>query len=133
LQTQLISNHANVEGRMGISANSTYNNKKCWGLGVDQAYHNCLLYTGRLHELMTVKVFPQGEGPVNTVGGFYGEKKILRASLSEWKILRGEAPYQYVYNWNGEISSVVHQLDRYLYSELEGGYVKYLAVLQHME
>mmetsp|Transcript_10930 Transcript_10930/g.17806 ORF Transcript_10930/g.17806 Transcript_10930/m.17806 type:complete len:391 (+) Transcript_10930:73-1245(+) len=130
--TQLINNHANVEGRMGVAANATFNNKNCWGLGVDQAFHNYLLYSGRFHELMTVKLFPQGEGPVNTVGGFFGEKKILRASLAEWKLLRGEAPYQYVYNWNGEISSVVHQLDRFLYSELAGGYAKYLAVLQHI-
>jgi hypothetical protein len=89
-------------------------NKKCWGLGVDQAFHNYLLYTGAFTQLMSVRVFPQGEGPVNTVGGFYGEQKILRASLAEWKILRGEEGFKYVYNWNGEISSVVHQLDRYL-------------------
>lgn len=63
---------------------------------------------------MRVKVFQQGEGPVNTIGGFFGEKKILRALLSEWKILRGESPFKYVHNWNGEISPVVHQLDRYL-------------------
>ncbi|KAJ1427489.1 hypothetical protein B484DRAFT_450265 [Ochromonadaceae sp. CCMP2298] len=127
--TQLINNHAFVEGR---GTNTTSSDKNCWGLGVDQAFHNLLLYSGRLHELMTVKVFPQGEGPANTVGGFYGDQKILRASLAEWKILRGEAPYQYVHNWNGEISSVVHQLDRFLGAELEGGLVKYLAVLQHL-
>ena len=44
----------------------------------------------------------------------YTDPEILRASLAEWKILRGEEAYKYVYNWNGEISSVVHQLDRYL-------------------
>lgn len=88
--------------------------KKCWGLGVDQAFHNYLLYSGILTSLLNVKVFPQGEGPVNTLGGFFGDNKILRASLAEWKILRGEEGFKYIYNWNGEISSVVHQLDRYL-------------------
>lgn len=61
-----------------------------------------------------MKVFAQGEGPVNTVGGFYGDSKILRATLSEWRIVRGDEKFKYVYNWNGEISSVVHQLDRFL-------------------
>lgn len=93
---------------------ATLTNKKCWGLGFDQAVHNYLLYTGLLTQLMNVKVFPQGEGPVNTLGGFFGDAKILRASLAEWKIIRGEEAFKYVYNWNGEISSVVHQLDRYL-------------------
>lgn len=96
------------------SAATLLTNKKCWGLGVDQAFHNYLLYTGVYTQLMNVKVFPQGEGPVNTVGGFYGESKILRAALGEWKILRGEEGFKYVYNWNGEIASVVHQLDRFL-------------------
>jgi hypothetical protein len=44
----------------------------------------------------------------------YGSTKILRASLTEWRILRGEGKFKYVYNWNGEISPVVHQLDRFL-------------------
>lgn len=104
----------NVPSASGDIAATLGGNKKCWGLGVDQTFHNYLLYTGTFHQLMRVKVFPQGEGPVNTLGGFFGDSKILRASLAEWKILRGEEAYKYVYNWNGEISSVVHQLDRYL-------------------
>jgi len=59
-------------------------------------------------------MFAQGEGPVNIVGGFYGDDQILRKSLTEWRILRGEGKFKYVYNWNGEISPVVHQLDRFL-------------------
>lgn len=95
-------------------SNNLGGNKKCFGLGVDQTFHNYLLYAGEFHQIMRVKVFPQGEGPVNTLGGFFGDAKILRASLAEWKILRGEEAFKYIYNWNGEISSVVHQLDRYL-------------------
>lgn len=103
-----------VAGTVPIDVPSLAGNKKCFGLGVDQTFHNYLLYSGAFHQIMRVKVFPQGEGPVNTLGGFYGDAKILRASLAEWKILRGEEPFKYVHNWNGEISSVVHQLDRYL-------------------
>jgi hypothetical protein len=118
LQTQLIVEQGDAAVRVKQSrdpdAAKQLTNKKCWGLGVDQAFHNYLLYSGALQQHLAVKVFPQGEGPVNTLGGFYGESKILRASLAEWKILRGEEGFKYVYNWNGEISSVVHQLDRYL-------------------
>jgi hypothetical protein len=112
----LVSEQSSAAVRMQSAGNSSLalQNKKCWGLGVDQAFHNFLLDTGAFGQLMTVKLFPQGEGPVNTVGGFYGDSKILRASLAEWKILRGEDPFKYIYNWNGEISSVVHQLDRFL-------------------
>lgn len=115
----------------GINATGSAD-KHCYSFGMDQAFHNYLLYTHRIAQLLNIKVFDQGEGPVNTLGGFYGEKKILRALLSEWKILRGEAPYRYVHNWNGELSPVVHQLDRYLTSELKGGYSAHLAVFQHL-
>ena len=73
-----------------------------------------LLYSGVFARYLDVRLFQQGEGPVNIVGGFFGEKKLLRAFLAEWKVLRGEAPYKYIYNWNGELSPVVHQLDRFL-------------------
>lgn len=77
-------------------------------------FHNVLLYTDTFAKFMEVKILQQGEGPVNIIGGYYGDNKLLRAYLSEWKILRGDAPYKYIYNWNGEISPVVHQLDRFL-------------------
>ena len=86
----------------------------CLRHGVDQGFHNVLLYSGVFNRYLDIRLFQQGEGPVNIVGGFYGEKKLLRAFLAEWKILRGEAPYKYIYNWNGELSPVVHQLDRFL-------------------
>jgi len=60
-----------------------------------------------------VKVFPQGEGPVNNLGAFHGDKK-LKASLSDLRILRGEGKYKYIYNWNGELSPVIHQLDEFM-------------------
>jgi hypothetical protein len=51
---------------------------------------------------------------VNTVGAFFGERAILKWDLNEWKVLRGTAPNQYVANWNGDPSPVVHQADRFL-------------------
>jgi hypothetical protein len=90
------------------------NPANCLRFGVDQGFHNVLLYSHIFTEFLDVKVFQQGEGPANILGGFFGENKLLRAYLSEWKILRGEAPYKYVYNWNGEISPMVHQTDRFL-------------------
>ena len=88
--------------------------RKCLRFGADQAFHNVLLYSGVFGRYLDIRLFQQGEGPVNIVGGYFGEKKLLRAYLAEWKILRGEAPYKYIYNWNGELSPVVHQLDRFM-------------------
>jgi hypothetical protein len=93
---------------------ATIDNKQCLSFGVDQGFHNVLLYAHILSKYLDVRVIPQGEGPVNNIGGYFGEKKLLRAYLSEWKILRGETPFKYIYNWNGELSPVVHGLDRYL-------------------
>ena len=63
---------------------------------------------------MDIKVFQQGEGPVNTVGAFFGERAVLKFTLEQWKVLRGTAPNKYIYNWNGDISPVVHQADRFM-------------------
>jgi hypothetical protein len=62
-----------------------------------------------------VKLYQQGEGPVNTVGAFFGDRTLIKMSLEGLNILRGEAPNKRVYNWNGELSPVVHQLDRHMY------------------
>lgn len=109
----LITTQMNPEMR-GMYNETLPDDRNCLRFGVDQGFHNVLLYNNVFSKFLDVKLFPQGEGPANIVGGFFGEKKLLRAYLSEWKILRGEAPYKYVYNWNGEISPIVHQLDRFL-------------------
>lgn len=111
LQSFLVSKQ--YEPKNGRGHNQT-SNEGCLSFSVDMTFHNYLLYTNYLSKFMNVKIFQQGEGPANTVGGFYGERKILKALLSEWKIVRGEAPYKYVHNWNGELSPVVHQLDRFV-------------------
>jgi hypothetical protein len=46
-------------------------NKHCYTIGMDQGLHNWLLFSGRLKRVMRVKVFSQGEGPVNALGAFY--------------------------------------------------------------
>ena len=42
--------------------------KKCISAGMDQGFHNYLLYSNILNRVIDIKVFPQGEGPVNTLG-----------------------------------------------------------------
>lgn len=116
---------------LSVDGNIT-SNDACMNFGVDQGFQNVLLYSGKFDQYMNVKVFQQGEGLVNTVGGFYGEKKLLKALLQDWKILRGESPFKYVYHWNGEISPIVHQMDRFLQNEIKGGYRQHLAVFQKL-
>lgn len=50
---------------------------------------------------------------MNTVGAFFGERAILKFTLEQWKVLRGVAPDKYFHNWNGDISPVIHQSDRF--------------------
>jgi hypothetical protein len=65
--------------------------------------------------MVGLQIYPQGEGAVNVVGGLFGTQKLVQFDLGDygWKILRGESPYKYIHNWGGEISPVVHQLDRF--------------------
>ena len=89
--------------------------KKCSFQGMDQAFHNYLLHSGQFSKYIDVKMFLQGEGPVNNVGSFYpGPMAIIKHSLAEWNVLRGSAPNQTFHNWNGDLSPVVHQYDRFL-------------------
>lgn len=90
-------------------------NSRCFVIGMDQGLHNWLLHSGRLRRLMKVKVFSQGEGPVNTIGAFYpGDRALLRLDLEkDWKILKGSVNQRYIANWNNDPSPVVHQYDRF--------------------
>ncbi len=63
---------------------------------------------------MDVKMFPQGEGPVNTIGAFKGDRALVKLDLIQWGILKGEAPNQIFVNGNGDKSPAVHQYDRYM-------------------
>jgi hypothetical protein len=101
--------------RYGLSGVPVPPDQKCNSIGMDQGLHNWLLHSGRLRRFMRVKVFSQGEGPVNTVGAFYrGKNALLHLDLeADWKVLRGEETERYIANWNGDPSPVVHQLDRF--------------------
>lgn len=81
---------------------------------MDQGFHNWLVYSGQLDKYMDLKIYQQGEGPVNTVGSFFGQRAILKFSLTDWKVLKGESPNKFFYNWNGDKSPVIHQADRFL-------------------
>mmetsp|Transcript_22122 Transcript_22122/g.22296 ORF Transcript_22122/g.22296 Transcript_22122/m.22296 type:complete len:435 (-) Transcript_22122:157-1461(-) len=88
--------------------------QRCISPGMDQGFHNWMIYSGMLNRYMDVRIFQQGEGPVNTVGGFFGDNKRLKFTLEEWGIIKGKAPNAYIANWNGDRSPVIHQLDRFL-------------------
>ncbi len=62
-----------------------------------------------------ISVFEQGEGPVNTLGGFFGDSKILKLNLIEVGVFKKASDGRKitVMNWNGQPSPVVHQHDRF--------------------
>lgn len=64
---------------------------------------------------MKVKVYHQGEGPVNTIGAFTKLPLMPTMNLSEWGIVKGDGSQQAVeiMNWNGDPSPVVHQFNRF--------------------
>lgn len=115
----------------------TASQEKCLSLGMDQGFHNFLLYSGQLERYMNVKIFHQGEGPVNTVGAFSGKQSLVKMSLKDWGIAKAEKNSELIsiYNWNGDKSPVVHQFDRYLNSKEynSGSYSNILVVGEKAE
>ena len=87
--------------------------QQCVSTGMDQGFHNYIVYSGIIDRYLDMKVFPQGEGPVNTLGGLKGKNQLIRMNLTAWGIARGISPNIYLHNWNGDISPVVHQYDRF--------------------
>ena len=106
--------------------------KRCISVGMDQGFHNWLVYSGELDKYMNLKIYQQGEGPVNTVGSFGGARAVLKFSLEKWGIVKGESPNKYFYNWNGDKSPVVHQLDRYIDTLFKRNMPAHLGALQNM-
>ena len=84
-------------------------------VGADQGLHNWLVYSGHLARYVDVTMYPQGDGPVNTLGGFFGlyNKKFFNLTLTDMKIIRGKPPNMVFYNWDGMPSAVIHQYDRF--------------------
>lgn len=105
----------------GVQFNTTMN-ENCVSAGMDQGFHNWIVYSGQLEKFMNVKIFQQGEGPVNTVGSLIGHHSLFNFTFEDWGVLRGESPKKYFYNWNGDISPVVHQYDRIPLDQVSGGY-----------
>jgi hypothetical protein len=79
------------------------------------------VYGNKLRQFgIKIKIFPQGEGAVNSLGGLRPntvlsskQNPIITISgqiKSFWKVLDSEG---YIRNWNGDISPVVHQLDHF--------------------
>ena len=104
--------------------------KRCISVGMDQGFHNWLVYSGELDKYMNLKIYQQGEGPVNTVGSFGGARAVIKFSLEKWGIVKGESPNKYFYNWNGDKSPVVHQLDRYIDTLFKRNMPAHLGALQ---
>jgi hypothetical protein len=112
IQSYLITQQLDPRVRYGRKTTKT--NKGCISLGMDQGFHNWLVYSGQLEKYMDIKIYQQGEGPVNTIGGFFGERILLKFPLEKWQVLRGEKGKQRIHNWNGDPSPAVHQGDRFL-------------------
>lgn len=107
--------------------------KRCLALGMDQGFHNFILYTGQLERYMNVKMFQQGEGPVNTVGAFVGKAALIKMPLKQWGVAKEEKDNLVsIFNWNGDRSPAVHQFDRFLNSDEfpHGSYGKMLTVAE---
>lgn len=100
--------------RLSSNSSTELHNNACATTGMDQGFHNWLYYSGQLDRILDVRVFQQGEGPVNTVGAFFGVRRKIKWTLEKWGILEGKAPKANILNWNGDISPVVHQLDRFI-------------------
>ncbi len=103
-----------LDPRVRYGRNTTKTNGACITAGMDQGFHNWLLYSGQLGKYVDIKIYQQGEGPVNTIGGFFGTRIPLKFPLKEWLVMRGDEERQIIYNWNGEVSPCVHQADRFL-------------------
>lgn len=123
--SHLILQQLKPEVRWGKGTKRT--NGGCTSTGMDQGFHNWLVFSGALDRFMDIKVYQQGEGPVNTVGSFFpGPAAILKFPLEQWRVLRGEGNQKAFYNWNGDISPVVHQMDRFYRTEFKGNYGEHL-------
>ena len=88
--------------------------KRCINNEMDQGFHNYIIYSGILDRYLDTKIFPQGEGPVNTLGGFIGSRVLINKSLVEWGVVRGTSGNYTVHNWNGDLSPIVHQYNRFM-------------------
>lgn len=76
---------------------------RCTSGGIDHSFVNWLVYGNKLHQLLRIRVFPQGEGAVNTLGGLRPDTvaaNITGDLKAFWKVLGDDGR---VRNWNGEV------------------------------
>jgi len=127
--SSILLNQTAHKTRLQYGANKYENIQKyCKSTGMDQAFHNWILYTGILEKYMKIRIFPQGEGPVNTVG-YLTQDDIEPSSIKT--ILRGQPPHAVIVNNNADPSPVVHQLDTFIKMPLFDS--TYVGVLEAME
>jgi hypothetical protein len=76
--------------------------------GADQGFHNYLYYSSKLANVEAIDrliVWEQGKGIINNLGA------LRTKPLSEWESMYNNTT-QEIFNWDGELSPVVHQWDR---------------------
>ena len=72
---------------------------RCKSSGIDIAFANFLGYTSRLRQSLRVKIYPQGEGPINSLGGMRLPKRNTKkmgvfGSLKDfWRLLDQVNPF----------------------------------------
>jgi hypothetical protein len=82
-------------------------------MGADQGFHNYLYYSGKLQyaeRIRSITVFDQGRGIVNNMGAMRTKE------LHEWgngKFVQTNGNDQTIHNWDGKLSPVIHQFDRF--------------------
>ena len=87
-----------------------------WGdWGSDQVYANIAIYNHTVLEGTNVKVVlnHQGVGAVNTIGAFQGEKDLVLFSNNN---TAKTDQLDIVYNWDGHVSPILHQIEKGLHT-----------------
>jgi len=86
---------------------------RCSGPGIDKAFVNFLVYNNKVRNTCRTKLYPQGEGSVNSLEGMhpgYPGANITGSIKSFWHMLGDDG---FVRNWNGDIAPVVHQMHHF--------------------
>jgi hypothetical protein len=88
--------------------------QRCTTGGIDHAFINWMVYANKLNVYgMKIKLFAQGEGAMNTLGGLKPDTVVANLTgpiTTYWKILQNGD----ILNWNGDRSPVVHQLEHFV-------------------
>lgn len=92
-------------------------------MGADQGFHNYLYYSNKLGNAQTIRkivVFDQGSSFINNLGALrtqelstWGNGKIVKSTTMKQGSSTTTGTKHEVYNWDGQISPVVHQYDRH--------------------